>query len=46
VFLDDSNEREECVLNEVGVIYHGAFDDVSERPWNFGQVQRDPVHHY
>uniref|UniRef100_A0A674BFZ5 protein-glutamine gamma-glutamyltransferase n=1 Tax=Salmo trutta TaxID=8032 RepID=A0A674BFZ5_SALTR len=37
VFLDDSNEREECVLNEVGVIYHGAFDDVSERPWNFGQ---------
>ncbi|CDQ95274.1 unnamed protein product [Oncorhynchus mykiss] len=37
VFLDDGNEREECVLNEVGVIYHGAFDDVSERPWNFGQ---------
>uniref|UniRef100_A0A4W5PHG4 protein-glutamine gamma-glutamyltransferase n=1 Tax=Hucho hucho TaxID=62062 RepID=A0A4W5PHG4_9TELE len=37
VFLDDGNEREECVLNEVGVIYHGAYDDVSERPWNFGQ---------
>ncbi|XP_045078272.1 coagulation factor XIII A chain [Coregonus clupeaformis] len=37
VFLDEGNEREECVLNEVGVIYHGAFDDVSERPWNFGQ---------
>ncbi|KAL0970145.1 hypothetical protein UPYG_G00237770 [Umbra pygmaea] len=37
VFLDDYNERLECVLNEEGVIYHGAFDDISERPWNFGQ---------
>uniref|UniRef100_A0A3P8XEH1 protein-glutamine gamma-glutamyltransferase n=2 Tax=Esox lucius TaxID=8010 RepID=A0A3P8XEH1_ESOLU len=37
VFLDDYNERLECVLNELGVIYHGAFDDVAERPWNFGQ---------
>ncbi|XP_029609995.1 coagulation factor XIII A chain-like isoform X2 [Salmo trutta] len=37
VFLDDDDEREECVLNEVGVIYHGAYDDMSERPWNFGQ---------
>uniref|UniRef100_A0A8C8EMY4 protein-glutamine gamma-glutamyltransferase n=1 Tax=Oncorhynchus tshawytscha TaxID=74940 RepID=A0A8C8EMY4_ONCTS len=37
VFLDDADEREECVLNEVGVIYHGAYDDMSERPWNFGQ---------
>uniref|UniRef100_A0A6Q2ZFI9 Transglutaminase-like domain-containing protein n=1 Tax=Esox lucius TaxID=8010 RepID=A0A6Q2ZFI9_ESOLU len=31
VFLDDYNERLECVLNELGVIYHGAFDDVAER---------------
>ncbi|XP_055757556.1 coagulation factor XIII A chain-like [Salvelinus fontinalis] len=37
VFLDDDDEREECVLNEVGIIYHGAYDDISERPWNFGQ---------
>ncbi|CAB1345391.1 unnamed protein product [Coregonus sp. 'balchen'] len=37
VFLDDDEEREECVLNEVGVIYHGAYDHVSERPWNFDQ---------
>lgn len=40
VFLDDEEEREECVLNELGIIYHGAYDDVSERPWNFGQVQK------
>ncbi|XP_071774120.1 coagulation factor XIII A chain [Centroberyx gerrardi] len=37
VFLDDEEERNECVLNEMGIIYHGAFDDVSERAWNYGQ---------
>lgn len=38
VFLDDEEEREECVMNELGIIYHGAYDDVSERAWNYGQV--------
>lgn len=37
VFLEDQAERKECVLEEDGIIYHGAFDDVSERPWNYGQ---------
>ncbi|KAK5858649.1 hypothetical protein PBY51_002772 [Eleginops maclovinus] len=37
VFLDDEKEREECVMNEMGIIYHGAFDDVAERNWNYGQ---------
>uniref|UniRef100_A0A8C5HY27 protein-glutamine gamma-glutamyltransferase n=1 Tax=Gouania willdenowi TaxID=441366 RepID=A0A8C5HY27_GOUWI len=37
VYLDDEREREECVLTEVGVIYHGAYDDVAERYWNYGQ---------
>ncbi|XP_038588315.1 coagulation factor XIII A chain [Micropterus salmoides] len=37
VFLDDEKEREECVMNENGIIYHGAFDDISERNWNYGQ---------
>lgn len=40
VFLDDEEEREECVVNELGIIYHGAYDDVSERSWNYGQVQK------
>lgn len=40
VFLDDDEEREECVLNEIGVIYHGAYDDIAERDWNYGQVVR------
>lgn len=39
VFLDDEEEREECVLNELGIIYHGAFDDISERAWNYGQFE-------
>ncbi|CAL8325749.1 unnamed protein product [Lota lota] len=37
VFLDDEEERAECVLNESGVIYHGTWDDIAERNWNFGQ---------
>ncbi|XP_014842235.1 PREDICTED: coagulation factor XIII A chain isoform X2 [Poecilia mexicana] len=37
VFLDDEAERQECVMNELGIIYHGAYDDVSERNWNYGQ---------
>lgn len=39
VFLDDEEEREECVINELGIIYHGAYDDISERAWNFGQFE-------
>ncbi|XP_041840903.1 coagulation factor XIII A chain isoform X2 [Melanotaenia boesemani] len=37
VFLDDEKEREECVMNEMGIIYHGAYEDVAERSWNYGQ---------
>ncbi|XP_017288638.1 coagulation factor XIII A chain [Kryptolebias marmoratus] len=37
VFLDDEEERQECVMNEIGIIYHGAYDDISERNWNYGQ---------
>ncbi|XP_068611815.1 coagulation factor XIII A chain [Brachionichthys hirsutus] len=37
VFLDDDKERQECVMNELGVIYHGAYDDIAERSWNYGQ---------
>ncbi|KAK2862999.1 hypothetical protein Q5P01_002532 [Channa striata] len=37
VFLDDEEERTECVMTEMGIIYHGAYDDISERNWNYGQ---------
>uniref|UniRef100_A0A8C1WFL3 protein-glutamine gamma-glutamyltransferase n=1 Tax=Cyprinus carpio TaxID=7962 RepID=A0A8C1WFL3_CYPCA len=39
VFLDDEEEREECIMNELGIIYHGTYDDVSERAWNYGQFE-------
>ena len=38
VFLDDEKERQECVMTEMGIIYHGAYDDIAERDWNYGQV--------
>ncbi|KAJ0006527.1 hypothetical protein NQD34_013800 [Periophthalmus magnuspinnatus] len=37
VFLNDETERQECVMNEMGIIYHGSYDDIAERTWNFGQ---------
>ncbi|XP_070711014.1 coagulation factor XIII A chain [Pempheris klunzingeri] len=37
VFLDDERERQECVMTEMGIIYHGAYDDIAERNWNYGQ---------
>ncbi|XP_023143601.2 coagulation factor XIII A chain [Amphiprion ocellaris] len=37
VFLNDEKERKECVMTEMGIIYHGAYDDVAERDWNYGQ---------
>ncbi|XP_051927310.1 coagulation factor XIII A chain, partial [Hippocampus zosterae] len=37
VFLDDDVERDECVMTETGIIYHGSHDDVAERHWNYGQ---------
>ncbi|XP_054609764.1 coagulation factor XIII A chain [Dunckerocampus dactyliophorus] len=37
VFLDDDAEREECVMTETGIIYHGAHDDIAEKHWNYGQ---------
>ena len=43
VFLDDETERQECVMNEMGIIYHGAYDDIAERDWNYGQVVEWPT---
>ncbi|KAM9425144.1 coagulation factor XIII A chain [Pholidichthys leucotaenia] len=37
VFLNDETERQECVMNELGIIYHGSYDDIAERDWNYGQ---------
>lgn len=45
VFLDDAVERDECVMTETGIIYHGSYDDVAERHWNYGQVRSQQLAH-
>ncbi|KAG7271902.1 hypothetical protein CRUP_038154, partial [Coryphaenoides rupestris] len=39
VYLNEEEERAECVLSESGVIYHGSWDDIAERDWNYGQFE-------
>jgi coagulation factor XIII A1 polypeptide len=38
VYLDDEKEREEYVLNDIGVIFYGDFKDIKSRSWSYGQV--------
>ncbi|XP_007933535.1 coagulation factor XIII A chain [Orycteropus afer afer] len=39
VYLDDEREREEYVLNDIGVIFHGDVKDIKNRSWNYGQFE-------
>lgn len=39
VYLDNEKEREEYVLNDLGIIFHGNFDDMKTRSWNYGQFE-------
>ncbi|OWK13241.1 F13A1 [Cervus elaphus hippelaphus] len=38
VYLDNEKEREEYVLNDIGVIFHGDFNDIKSRSWSYGQI--------
>lgn len=38
VYLDDEKEKEEYVLNDIGVIFYGDFNDIKSRSWSYGQV--------
>lgn len=38
--MDDEREREEYVLNDIGVIFYGNATEVKSRSWSFGQVSR------
>lgn len=38
MYLDDEKEREEYVLNDIGVIFYGDFSDIKSRSWSYGQV--------
>ncbi|XP_006864171.1 PREDICTED: coagulation factor XIII A chain [Chrysochloris asiatica] len=39
VYLDDEKEREEYVLNDIGVIFHGDYKDIKTRSWSYGQFE-------
>ncbi|KAI7792659.1 putative coagulation factor XIII A chain-like [Triplophysa rosa] len=39
VYLSKESDRQEYVLNDVGVIYNGEFNNMSSRPWNYGQFE-------
>nr|XP_060473136.1 coagulation factor XIII A chain [Panthera onca] len=39
VYLDDDKEREEYVLNDIGVIFYGDFNDIKTRSWSYGQFE-------
>ncbi|XP_059796614.1 coagulation factor XIII A chain [Balaenoptera ricei] len=39
VYLDNEKEREEYVLNDIGVIFYGDFSDIKSRSWSYGQFE-------
>uniref|UniRef100_H0V529 Coagulation factor XIII A chain n=1 Tax=Cavia porcellus TaxID=10141 RepID=H0V529_CAVPO len=41
VYLDDEKEREEYVLNDIGVIFYGEYNDIKSRSWSYGQFEND-----
>ncbi|NXL88834.1 F13A factor, partial [Alectura lathami] len=41
VYLDDEKEREEYVLNDVGIVFHGDSNEIQSRSWNYGQFEED-----
>ncbi|NWH25905.1 F13A factor, partial [Grus americana] len=41
VYLDDEKEREEYVLNDVGIVFHGNINDIKVRSWSYGQFEEN-----
>ncbi|KAK2503384.1 hypothetical protein MC885_018433 [Smutsia gigantea] len=39
VYLDNDKEREEYVLNDIGVIFYGEVSDIKSRSWSYGQFE-------
>ncbi|XP_040839960.1 coagulation factor XIII A chain [Ochotona curzoniae] len=41
VYLDDEKEKEEYVLNDIGVIFYGDVGNIKSRSWSYGQFEED-----
>ncbi|KFQ19178.1 Coagulation factor XIII A chain, partial [Merops nubicus] len=41
VYLDDEKEREEYVLNDVGIVFHGNINEIKLRSWSYGQFEEN-----
>ncbi|XP_016076580.1 PREDICTED: coagulation factor XIII A chain [Miniopterus natalensis] len=39
VYLEDEREREEYVLNDIGVIFYGDHNNIKSRSWSYGQFE-------
>ncbi|XP_016375137.1 coagulation factor XIII A chain-like [Sinocyclocheilus rhinocerous] len=39
VYVSRDTDRQEYVLNDVGIIYNGEFNNISSRSWNYGQFE-------
>ncbi|XP_067291170.1 coagulation factor XIII A chain-like [Pseudorasbora parva] len=39
VYTPNEADRQEYVLNDVGIIYNGEFNNITTRSWNFGQFE-------
>ncbi|XP_055964472.1 coagulation factor XIII A chain [Sorex fumeus] len=39
VFMDEEKDREEYVLNDIGVIFYGEAKDIKSRSWSYGQFE-------
>ncbi|KAK7124090.1 hypothetical protein R3I93_022257 [Phoxinus phoxinus] len=40
VYMDKDEDRQEYVMNDVGIIYNGEFNNITSRSWNFGQFEQ------
>uniref|UniRef100_A0A671PZ23 protein-glutamine gamma-glutamyltransferase n=1 Tax=Sinocyclocheilus anshuiensis TaxID=1608454 RepID=A0A671PZ23_9TELE len=39
VYVSRDTDRHEYVLNDVGIIYNGEYNNISSRSWNYGQFE-------
>ncbi|XP_026057540.1 coagulation factor XIII A chain-like [Carassius auratus] len=39
VYMPGDSDRQEYVMNDVGIIYNGEFNNIAPRSWNYGQFE-------